>query len=73
MLSIPALRVQYALARTMNVFVGLLLVMLLIAANGFFVAVEFALVASDRSKLEARAAEGKWAAKVALATASLEL
>ncbi len=51
----------------MNVFVGILLVLLLIAANGFFVAVEFSLVASDRSKLEARAAEGKWAAKQALA------
>lgn len=54
----------------MNVFAGILLVLLLIAANGFFVAVEFALVASDRSKLEARAAEGKWAAKAALATFS---
>jgi CBS domain containing-hemolysin-like protein len=54
----------------MNVFVGILLVLLLISANGFFVAVEFALVASDRSKLEARAAEGKWAARAALATFS---
>lgn len=68
--SCSALLAQYALARTMNVFVGLLLVMILIAANGFFVAVEFALVASDRSKLEARAAEGKWSAKIALATFS---
>ena len=54
----------------MNVFLGMFFVLLLIAANGFFVAVEFALVASDRSKLEARAAEGKWAAKAALATFS---
>ncbi len=52
----------------MNVFLGILLVLFLISANGFFVAVEFALVASDRSKLEARAAEGKWSAKTALAT-----
>lgn len=52
----------------MNVYLGILLVLFLISANGFFVAVEFALIASDRSKLEARAAEGKWSAKVALAT-----
>lgn len=52
----------------MTVLPGILLVLFLIAANGFFVAVEFALVASDRSKLEARAAEGKWSAKAALAT-----
>lgn len=54
----------------MNVFVGLLVVALLVAANGFFVAVEFALVAADRNKLEARAAEGTWSAKIALATFS---
>ena len=54
----------------MNVYLGILLVLLLIAGNGFFVAVEFALVASDRSKLEARAAEGSWAARAALATFS---
>jgi len=52
----------------MNVYLGIFLVLFLIAANGFFVAVEFALIASDRSKLEGRAAEGKWSAKVALAT-----
>ena len=52
----------------MNVSLGILLVLFLIAANGFFVAVEFALIASDRSKLEARAAEGKWSAKAALST-----
>ncbi len=52
----------------MKVFLGILLVLFLISANGFFVAVEFALVASDRSKLEARAAEGHWSAKAALAT-----
>lgn len=46
---------------------GLILVFLLVAANGFFVAVEFALIAADRSKLTARADEGSWAAKVALA------
>lgn len=48
-----------------NNALGLLLVFLLIAANGFFVAVEFALIAADRSKLEARARQGKWSAKVA--------
>lgn len=52
----------------MNVYLGIFLVLLLISANGFFVAVEFALIASDRSKLEGRAAEGKWSAKVALST-----
>ena len=52
----------------MNVVVGIILVLLLVAANGFFVAVEFSLVAADRTKLEARAAEGHWAAKVASST-----
>ena len=36
---------------------------LLLLANGFFVAVEFALVASSRTKLEPLAAEGKRAAR----------
>ncbi len=51
----------------MNVALGLLIIALLVAANGFFVAVEFALVAADRSKLEARAEAGHWSAKVAVA------
>lgn len=46
--------------------VALIIVVGLIGANGFFVAVEFALIASDRSKLEAQAADGRWAARVAL-------
>ncbi len=36
------------------------------AANGFFVAVEFALVAADRAKLEAMATDGRWAARAAI-------
>lgn len=51
----------------MTVVLGVILVLFLIAANGFFVAVEFALVASDRSRLQARAAEGSSSARAALA------
>ena len=47
--------------------VGLLIVLFLIAANGFFVAVEFSLLAADRSKLAALAKTGRWPAKAALA------
>ena len=50
----------------MNIYLGLLVSALLIAANAFFVAVEFALVASDRNKLEALAAEGRRPAKAAV-------
>jgi CBS domain containing-hemolysin-like protein len=50
----------------MSTLVGLLVVIALVAANGFFVAVEFALVASDRDRLEALAAEGRWPARVAV-------
>ncbi len=49
-----------------NIALGLVLVFLLVAANGFFVAVEFALIAADRSKLQAAADQGKWSARVAL-------
>jgi CBS domain containing-hemolysin-like protein len=49
----------------MSQLVGILVTFLLLAANGFFVAVEFALVAADRSKLELLADEGKWSAKAA--------
>ena len=46
----------------------------LLLANGFFVAVEFALIASRRTKLEALADEGSTRAKVALkATQHLNL
>ncbi|NNE95726.1 MAG: HlyC/CorC family transporter [Acidimicrobiales bacterium] len=51
----------------MNIYIGLLVSVLLVGANAFFVAVEFALVASDRNKLEALAAEGKRPAKAAVA------
>lgn len=50
----------------MPLIVGLLFILLLVAANGFFVAVEFALVAADRSKLESEAAEGSRAARAAV-------
>ncbi len=50
----------------MSLIIGLLIVLLLVVANGFFVAVEFALVAADRSKLEASAAEGHFSARAAL-------
>jgi CBS domain containing-hemolysin-like protein len=45
---------------------GLLLTLLLLLANGFFVAVEFALIASRRTKLEALAEEGSSQARLAL-------
>jgi CBS domain containing-hemolysin-like protein len=51
----------------MNIYLGLLVSVLLVGANAFFVAVEFALVASDRNKLEALAADGKRPAKAAVA------
>lgn len=50
----------------MSILVGLLVVILLVGASAFFVAVEFSLIAADRSKLEARAAEGHRPAKVAI-------
>jgi len=45
---------------------ALLLALLLLLANGFFVAVEFALIASRRTKLEALAEEGSARARTAL-------
>ena len=45
---------------------NLLLALLLLLANGFFVAVEFALIASRRTKLEALAADGSSRARMAL-------
>ncbi len=50
----------------MNLALGLTAVILLILANAFFVAVEFALVAVDRTGLELRAAEGSRRARTAL-------
>ncbi|GAA2065079.1 hemolysin family protein [Catenulispora yoronensis] len=46
---------------------ALLVSALLLAANAFFVAAEFALIASKRHRLEAAAAEGSRAARVAVA------
>src|SRR5688572_29539037 len=45
--------------------VGLLAVALLVVANGFFVAAEFALVAARRSRIEQLASEGNASARLA--------
>ncbi|HET7481621.1 MAG TPA: hemolysin family protein, partial [Actinomycetota bacterium] len=45
---------------------GLLIALFLILANGFFVAAEFGLVASDRSKIEQLAEEGNRSARATL-------
>ena len=46
--------------------IGILIILAIIAANGYFVAQEFAYMAVDRTRLAARAAEGDVAAKRAL-------
>ncbi|WP_312928566.1 hemolysin family protein [Stutzerimonas nitrititolerans] len=46
--------------------IGTLIILAIIAANGYFVAQEFAYMAVDRTRLAARAAEGDTAAKLAL-------
>lgn len=51
----------------MSVLRGVVLGLVLVAANGFFVAVEFALLAARRSKVEALVAEGRPGARSALA------
>ena len=51
----------------MSILLGLLAVILLITASSFFVALEFSLIAADRTKLEAQAAGGKWSARAAVA------
>jgi len=51
----------------MSTPVALLATALLIVANGFFVAVEFSLVASRRTRIEPRATEGGRSARAALA------
>lgn len=51
----------------MPLILGVVLVVLLVAANGFFVAVEFALVAADRQRLDVLAADGRWSARAAKA------
>ncbi|MDY8108767.1 hemolysin family protein [Fulvimarina sp. 2208YS6-2-32] len=48
-------------------FVGILIMLAIIAANGYFVAQEFAYMSVDRTRLAARAAEGDVAASRALA------
>jgi CBS domain containing-hemolysin-like protein len=48
-----------------NPLLGLAIVLVLVGLNGFWVAVEFALVAVDRMRLEQRAAES-WRARIAL-------
>ncbi len=50
----------------MPLTVGLPIIAVLLVANGFFVAVEFALVAADRSKLQSMAEEGRFAARAAM-------
>jgi CBS domain containing-hemolysin-like protein len=50
----------------MPLTVGLPIIAILLAANGFFVAVEFALVAADRSKLQSMADEGRFSARAAI-------
>ena len=51
----------------MPVAVGVVLLFVLILGNGFFVALEFALVACDRKKLEALADDGSFSARAAVA------
>ncbi len=50
----------------MSGVVGVLFIFLLLAANGFFVAVEFALVAADQTKLNAAADSGRLSARAAV-------
>jgi len=51
----------------MSTGVALLLALLLLIANGFFVAIEFGLIATQRAQLEEKAAEGNKRARTALA------
>src|SRR5205814_10114287 len=48
----------------MSALAGLLLVIVLVAANGFFVATEFALVSSRPTRIDQLAAEGNRAARL---------
>lgn len=52
----------------MSIGIALLLALILLIANGFFVAVEFGLIATQRAQLEAKANEGNKRAKTALAS-----
>src|SRR5205814_5553028 len=49
----------------MSALAGLLLVIVLVAANGFFVATEFALVSSRATRIDQLAASGNRAARMA--------
>ncbi len=50
----------------MSTFAALGLVLVLLAANAFFVGAEFALISARRSAIEPRARDGNWAARVTL-------
>lgn len=50
----------------LTLLLGILVILAIIAANGYFVAQEFAYMSVDRTRLAARAAEGDAAAKLAL-------
>src|SRR5665811_1866971 len=50
----------------MSALLLLLLVLLLVGVNGFFVGTEFAIVRSRRSRIESKAGEGSGAARLAL-------
>lgn len=52
---------------TLFLLFGIIVILAIIAANGYFVAQEFAYMSVDRTRLAARAAEGDVAAKRALA------
>jgi len=51
---------------TLTLLIGILIILALIAANGYFVAQEFAYMAVDRTRLAARAADGDAASRRAL-------
>ncbi len=50
----------------MNTALSLIIVLVLVAANAFFVAVEFSLVAADRQRLQAQVDDGNRRARVAM-------
>ena len=60
----PAARRRSATLEGIDIALGLLAVIVLIAANGVFVAAEFALVASDRARVDALAEQGSRRARL---------
>ena len=50
----------------MTTSTAIIVLILLLAGNAFFVGAEFALISARRTVIEPRALEGKWAAKVTL-------